>query len=148
MPIQHMDNVLIVVEDLESTIVFFCDVGLELVNVSNGPLEGAWMDQVMGIDGARLEIAVLRTADGRSGVELAQFHTPAAVQPEPSNAPANTLGIRRVVFATDELDATVARLQGIGAELVGDIVEFEESFRICYIRGPENIVVGLAEQAG
>lgn len=146
MSIQHMDHVLIVVEDLESTIVFFRDVGLELVNVSNGPIEGKWMDQVMGIDGARLEIAVLRTADGRSGVELAQFHTPAAVRPEPSNAPANTLGIRRVVFATDDLDDTVARLQGIGAELVGDIVQFEDSFRMCYVRGPENIVVGLAEQ--
>ncbi|WP_242903134.1 VOC family protein [Actinomadura terrae] len=143
MAIQRMDNVLIVVEDLEAVIAFFVELGLELQG--KGPLEGRWVERVIGLDDVRQDIAMLRTPDGSSGIELARFHQPAPIRPEPQPAPTNTLGIRRVMFAVDDINDVVARLQSHGAELVGEIVRFEDAYLLCYVRGPEGIVVGLAE---
>ncbi|MFV2176406.1 VOC family protein [Actinomadura sp. LOL_016] len=146
MAIQRMDNVLIVVDDLDAVIAFFVELGMELEN--RGPVEGRWVERVIGIDDVRQEVAMLRTPDGHGRVELASFHTPTAIPAEPENAPANTLGIRRVMFAVDDIADVVARLQARGAELVGEIAQYEDSYRLCYVRGPEGIVVGLAEQLG
>ena len=144
MTIQRMDNVLIVVDDLEAVIDFFVELGMELEG--KAPLEGRWVERVIGLDDVRQDIAMLRTPDGHGRLELAKFHTPAAISPEPENAPANTLGIRRIMFAVDDIEGVVARLQGHGAELVGEIAQYEDIYRLCYVRGPEGIVVGLAEQ--
>jgi catechol 2,3-dioxygenase-like lactoylglutathione lyase family enzyme len=144
MTIQRMDNVLIVVDDLEAVVEFFVELGMELEG--KGPLEGRWVERVIGLDDVRQDIAMLRTPDGHSRLELARFHTPAAISAQPENAPANTLGIRRIMFAVDDIEDVVARLQVHGAELVGEIAEYEDIYRLCYVRGPEGIVVGLAEQ--
>lgn len=144
MTIQRMDNVLIVVEDLDAVIGFFVELGMELEG--RGPVEGRWVERVIGIDDVRQEIAMLRTPDGHSRIELAMFHTPAATRSEPIDAPANTLGLRRVMFAVDDIDDVVARLRDHGAELVGELEQFENVYRLCYVRGPEGIVVGLAQQ--
>ena len=104
------------------------------------------MDRVIGLDGVRGDIAMLRTPDGHGRLELAKFHTPPAISAEPNNAPANTLGIRRVMFAVDDIEDVVARLRAHGAELVGEMAQYEDSYRLCYVRGPEGIIVGLAEQ--
>ncbi|MDG4768082.1 VOC family protein [Solwaraspora sp. WMMD406] len=144
MAIQRMDNVLIVVEDLDAVISFFVELGMELEG--RGPVEGRWVERVIGIDDVRQEIAMLRTPDGHSKIELAMFHTPTAIRPEPKDAPANTLGIRRVMFAVDDVEDVVARLRAHGAELVGELAQYEELYKLCYVRGPEGIIVGLAEQ--
>jgi catechol 2,3-dioxygenase-like lactoylglutathione lyase family enzyme len=144
MAIHRMDNVLIVVEDLDAVIAFFVELGMELEG--RGPVEGRWVEQVIGLDDVRQEVAMLRTPDGHGRIELAQFHTPAAIRPEPAGAPANTLGIRRVMFAVDDVEDVVARLRARGAELVGELAQYEDVYRLCYVRGPEGIVVGLAEQ--
>ena len=144
MAIQRMDNVLIVVEDLDAVISFFVELGLQLEG--RGPVEGRWVEQVIGIDDVRQDVAMLRTPDGHGRIELAMFHTPKAIRAEPTDAPANTLGIRRVMFAVDDVDEVVARLRTHGAELVGELAQYEDSYRLCYVRGPEGIIVGLAEQ--
>jgi catechol 2,3-dioxygenase-like lactoylglutathione lyase family enzyme len=144
MTIQRMDNVLIVVDDLEAAIAFFVELGLELD--SEAAVGGQWVDDVLGLDGVQADIAVVRTPDGHGRVELSKFHSPAAISSEPKNAPANTLGIRRIMFAVDDIEDVVARLQAHGAELVGDIAQYKDIYRLCYVRGPEGIVVGLAEQ--
>jgi catechol 2,3-dioxygenase-like lactoylglutathione lyase family enzyme len=144
MTIQRMDNVLIVVDDLDVVIAFFIALGLVLEG--RGPVQGPWVDAVIGIDGSQQEVAMLRIPGGVGGIELAKFHTPIAIRPEPSDPPANTLGIRRVMFAVDDIDDAVARLRASGAELVGELVQYEDVYRLCYIRGPEGIIVGLAEQ--
>ncbi|MET8552005.1 VOC family protein [Micromonospora zamorensis] len=144
MAIQRMDNVLIVVEDLDAVIAFFVELGMELE--SRGPVEGRWVERVIGIDDVRQEVAMLRTPDGQAKVELAMFHTPKAISPEPRDAPANTLGIRRIMFAVDDIEDVVARLRARGADLVGELERYEDIFRLCYVRGPEGIIVGLAEQ--
>ncbi|MET7963884.1 VOC family protein [Micromonospora zamorensis] len=144
MAIQRMDNVLVVVEDLDAVIAFFVELGMELE--SRGPVEGRWVERVIGIDDVRQEVAMLRTPDGQGKVELAMFHTPKAISPEPRDAPANTLGIRRVMFAVDDIEDVVARLRARGADLVGELERYEDIFRLCYVRGPEGIIVGLAEQ--
>ena len=113
---------------------------------SKGPAEGRWVERIIAIDDVRQEVAMLRTPDGHGKIELAMFHTPKAIRSEPKDAPANTLGIRRVMFAVDDIDDVVARLRAHGAELVGEVVPYEDIFRLCYVRGPEGIVVGLAEQ--
>ncbi|MDH6546953.1 catechol 2,3-dioxygenase-like lactoylglutathione lyase family enzyme [Streptomyces sp. SAI-208] len=146
MTIQRMDNVLIVVEDLDAVIAFFVELGMELEGRS--PVEGRWVERIIALDGVRQDVAMLRTPDGHGRVELAKFHTPKAVGGAPRDAPTNTLGIRRIMFAVDDLDDTVARLRAHGAELVGEIVRYENVYRLCYVRGPEGIVVGLAEQLG
>jgi catechol 2,3-dioxygenase-like lactoylglutathione lyase family enzyme len=145
MTIKRMDNVLIVVDDLDAVVAFFVELGMELEG--KGPVEGRWVERVIGIDDVREDIAMLRTPDGNSRIELAMFHTPKAISGEP-NAPVNTLGIRRIMFTVDDIEDVVARLRTHGAELVGEVVQYEDTYRLCYVRGPEGIVVGLAEQLG
>jgi catechol 2,3-dioxygenase-like lactoylglutathione lyase family enzyme len=142
--IQRMDNVLIVVDDLDAVISFFVELGMELEG--KGPIEGRWVERVIGIDDVRQDIAMLRTPDGHGRIELAMFHTPKAISAEPKDAPANTLGIRRIMFAVDDIEDVVARLRTRGAELVGELAQYEDSYRLCYVRGPEGIIVGLAEE--
>ncbi|HYI79612.1 MAG TPA: VOC family protein [Thermoleophilaceae bacterium] len=146
MALQRMDNVLVVVEDLEAAKAFFVELGMELEGETQ--VEGAWVGQVVGLEDVRADIAMLRTPDGHSRVELSRFHTPPAVRAEPEDAPANALGIRRIMFAVDDIDDVVARLRGHGGELVGEIAQYEDSYRLCFLRGPEGIVIGLAEQLG
>ncbi|MFJ7072223.1 VOC family protein [Streptomyces sp. NPDC098781] len=147
MTIQRMDNVLIVVDDLEAVIAFFVELGMELEG--KGPLEWRGAERVIGLDDVRQDVAMLRVPDGHGRVELAKFHRPKAITPEPRDAPANTLGLRRIMFAVDDIEDVVSRvLRGHGAELVGEIVQYENVYRLCYVRGPEDIVVGLAEQLG
>ncbi|MFC8248457.1 VOC family protein [Streptomyces chartreusis] len=146
MTIQRMDNVLIVVDDLDAVIAFFVELGMELEG--RGPLEWRGAERVIGLDDVRQDVAMLRVPDGHGRVELAKFHRPKAITPEPKHAPANTLGLRRVMFAVDDIDDVVARLRAHGAELVGEIVQYENVYRLCYVRGPEDIVVGLAEELG
>ncbi|NEA98832.1 VOC family protein [Streptomyces sp. SID13726] len=141
-----MDNVLIVVEDLDAVIAFFVELGMELEG--KGPVEGRWVERVIGIDDVRQDVAMLRVPGGPGRIELARFHAPRAIRSEPEDAPANTLGIRRVMFAVDDIDDVVARLRTHGAELVGEVEQFENIYRLCYVRGPEGIVVGLAEELG
>jgi catechol 2,3-dioxygenase-like lactoylglutathione lyase family enzyme len=143
MALLRMDNVLVVVADLEAAIAFFIELGMELEGRME--LEGEWVDRVIGIDGAKDEIATLRTPDGHSRLELTQFQHPAAVGPNPKDLPTNALGYRRIMFAVDDLDDTLARLRTHGAELVRDVVQYEDVYRLCFIRGPEGILIGLAE---
>ena len=146
MTILRMDNVLIVVEDLEAAKAFFVELGMELEGETQ--VEGDWADRVVGLEGVRADIAMLRTPDGHSRVELSRFHTPPAFRSETEDAPANALGMRRIMFAVDDVDDTVARLRGHGAELVDEIAQYEDRYRLCFVRGPEGVVVGLAEQLG
>jgi len=144
MTIRRMDHVGIVVDDLAAAVAFFVELGLELQ--VEMPVEGRWVDRVVGLDGVRVDIAMMRTPDGHGRLELTKFHTPAAVSAEPKNAPANTLGIRRIMFAVDDIEDVVARLRAHGAELVGEVAQYEDRYRLCYVRGPEGIIVALAEQ--
>jgi catechol 2,3-dioxygenase-like lactoylglutathione lyase family enzyme len=144
MTIQRMDNVLIVVDDLEAARAFFTELGMELEGETQ--VEGPWVDRTVGLDGVRADITMMRTPDGHGRVELTKFHTPPAVRPEPEIAPANTLGIRRIMFAVDDIDGVVARLCRHGAELLGEIAQYEDIYRLCFMRGPEGIIIGLAEQ--
>ncbi len=144
MTIRRMDNVLIVVDDLEAATAFFAELGMELEG--KAPVEGVWVDRVVGLDGVRADIVMMRTPDGHGRVELTKFHTPSAISSEPQNAPANTLGIRRIMFAVEDIEDVIARLRTHGAELVGEVAQYEDSYRLCFVRGPEGIIVGLAEQ--
>ena len=144
MTLKRMDNVLIVVEDLEAAKAFFTALGMELEGQTL--VEGPSVDSTVGLSGVRADITMLRTPDGHGRVELTRFHTPPAVRAEPENAPANTLGIRRIMFAVDGLDDVVAGLRRHGGELVGEIAQYEDSYRLCFVRGPEGIIIGLAEQ--
>ncbi len=146
MTLQRMDNVLIVVDDLEAVKAFFIELGMELEGETT--VEGPAVDRLIGLQNVRATLAVLRTPDGHGRIELDKFHTPAAVRTGPENAPVNALGIRRIMFAVDDLDEIVARLRARGAELVGEVVQYEETYRLCYLRGPEGILVGLAGQPG
>lgn len=140
----RMDNVLIVVNDLETVIAFFVELGLELEG--KGPIEGRWAERVVGLVDVRQDFAMLRTPDGHGRVELAKFHRPKAISLEPKDPPANTLGIRRVMFAVDDIEDVLARLRTHGAELVGAVEQYQDLFRLCYVRGPEGIIVGLSQQ--
>ena len=146
MTLQRMDNVLIVVEDLEAAKAFFTELGMELDGETQ--VEGPWVDGTVGLDGVRADIAMLRTPDGHGRVELSRFHTPAAVRAEPENAPANALGIRRIMFTVDDVEEVVGRLRRHGAELVREIAQYDDSYRLCFVRGPEGILIGLAEEIG
>ena len=146
MTLQRMDNVLIVVDDLEAAKAFFVELGMQLEGETL--VEGRWVDQVVGLENVRAEIAMMRTPDGHGRVELTKFHTPAAVRAEPKDAPANALGIRRIMFAVDNVKDVLARLRAHGAELVGEVAQYEDMYRLCFIRGPEGIIIGLAEQLG
>ncbi|HEV2719417.1 MAG TPA: VOC family protein [Thermoanaerobaculia bacterium] len=142
MTVLRMDNVSIVVDDLQAAVDFFVELGLSVEGKAT--VEGELVDRVVGLDDVRSDIVMMRTPDGHSRLELTKFHNPAAVA-DTHNAPANALGIRRIMFAVDDIDAAVARLQARGAELFREIVQYEESYRLCYMRGPEGIIVALAE---
>ena len=144
MAIKRMDNVLIVVEDIDAVIAFFVELGMELEG--KGPVEGRWVERVIGVDDVRQDVAMLRIPGAPGRIELAMFHAPEAIRSEPIDAPANTLGLRRVMFAVDDIDEVIARLRPHGAELVGTVERFENIYRLCYVRGPEGIIVGLAEE--
>jgi catechol 2,3-dioxygenase-like lactoylglutathione lyase family enzyme len=143
MTIQRMDNVAIVVDDLKAAIAFFAELGLELEGEAT--VEGPSVDRVVGLDGVRSDIAMMRTPDGHGRLELTKFHTPPATTTG-SNAPVNTLGMGRIMFAVEDIEEVLARLQAHGAELVGEVVKYEDKYRLCYLRGPEGIIVALAEQ--
>jgi catechol 2,3-dioxygenase-like lactoylglutathione lyase family enzyme len=144
MTIRRMDNVGIVVDDLAAAIAFFVELGLELEGQM--PIEGRWVDRIVGLDGVRVDIAMMRTPDGHSRLELTKFHKPTAVSDGPKNAPANTLGIRRIMFAVDDIKDVVARLHAHGFELVGELAQYEDKYWLCYVRGPEGIIIALAQQ--
>ena len=139
----QLDNILIVVDDLEAAKAFFTELGMELEGQTT--VEGPSVDRLVGLDGVRSEIAMMRTPDGRGRIELDKFHTPPARNTDP-NAPVNTLGIRRIMFAVDDIEEVLARLQAHGADLVGEVVQYEDNYRLCYVRGPEGIMIALAEQ--
>ena len=143
MTIHRMDHVGFVVEDLAAAIAFFVELGLELEGETS--VEGKWVDQLVGLDGVRADIAVLRTPDGHGRVELSTFHTPVATSTAPS-APVNTPGIPRLTFAVDDVDDVLDRLRAHGAELVGEVAQYEDVYRYCYVRGPAGVIIGLAEE--
>ena len=143
MTLKRMDNVGIVVEDLAGTIDFFCELGLELEG--RAMVEGEWAGRVTGLGDQRVEIAMMRTPDGHSRLELSRFLAPPVVA-DHRNAPVNALGYLRVMFAVDDIDETLARLRKHGAQLVGEVVQYEDMYRLCYIRGPEGLLIGLAEE--
>ena len=143
MTVTRMDNVGIVVEDLDAAIAFFTELGLELEG--RAPIEGAWADGVTGLHEQRVEIAMMRTPDGHSRLELSRFDAPPVIADHRA-APVNALGYLRVMFTVDDIDDTLARLRNRGAKLVGEVVRYEDIYRLCYIRGPEGILIGLAEQ--
>jgi catechol 2,3-dioxygenase-like lactoylglutathione lyase family enzyme len=145
MAIQRIEHVGIVVDDLAAATAFFVELGLKLQG--EGPVEGGWVDRVTGLEGVRAQIAMLETPDGHGRLELTKFHAPSG-QGGDRQAPANTTGIRHVAFAVDDIDAVVAGLRARGAELVGEVERYEDSYRLCYVRGPEGIIVELAEQIG
>jgi catechol 2,3-dioxygenase-like lactoylglutathione lyase family enzyme len=142
--IQRTDHVGVVVDDLKAAMAFFVELGMELEG--EAPIEGPWVDRVNALDGVRVDIAMMRTPDGHGRLELTKFHTPTAVRAEPENALGNTLGLRSVMFAVDDIDATVARLRAHGAQLIGELAQYQDSYRLCYVRGPAGIIVALAEQ--
>ena len=145
MTVKRMDNVGIVVEDIDAAVGFFTELGLELEG--RATVEGAWADGVTGLPGMRAEIAMMRTPDGHSRLELSRFLTPSPVA-DHRNAPVNALGYLRIMFAVDDIDETLARLRKRGAELVGEVVQYENVYRLCYIRGPEGLLIGLAQELG
>ena len=145
MALKRMDNVGIVVEDLGGTIDFFRELGLELEG--RGTIEGEWAGRVTGLGDQRVEIAMMRTPDGHSRLELSRFLTP-AVAADHRNAPVNALGYLRVMFTVDDIDETLERLRTRGARLVGEVVQYEDAYRLCYIRGPEGLLIGLAQELG
>ena len=144
MTIRRMDNVLIVVDDLEATKAFFVELGMELEGETT--VEGPSVDRLIGLHNVRATLALMRTPDGHGRIELDKFHTPEATRTGPEKAPVNELGIRRIMLSVADIDELVARLLAHGAELVGEVVQYEDSYRVCYVRGPEGIMVGLAEQ--
>jgi catechol 2,3-dioxygenase-like lactoylglutathione lyase family enzyme len=144
MAIQQMHHVSVVVDDLQAAVAFFVELGMELEG--EAPIEGEWVDRVNGLDGVRVDIAMMRTPDGHGRLELTTFHTPTAIRAEPGTAPSNTLGLRSVMFTVDDIDATVAGLRARGAEFLGEVVQYQDSYRLCYVRGPESIILALAEE--
>ena len=144
MTIQRMDNVGIVVDDLDAAIAFFAELGMELEG--RMPIEGSWAENVVGLDDMRSEIAMMRIPDAPGRLELAKYHTPKAITPKPEITPANTLGLHRVMFAVDDIEDTLARLRPHGAELVSEVARYEDSYLLCYLRGPSGIILALAEQ--
>ena len=140
----RMDNVGIVVDNLKAAIAFFVDLGMTLEGETT--VEGSWVDQVVGLNNVRADIAMLRTPDGQSRLELSKFHNPKAVSAGPKNAPLNTLGMSRIMFAVDDIEGVLARLRSHGAELVGELAQYEDKYRLCYVRGPEGILIALAQE--
>jgi catechol 2,3-dioxygenase-like lactoylglutathione lyase family enzyme len=145
MTLQRMDNVGIVVDDLPAAIDFFHELGLELEG--QAMIEGEWAGRVTGLRDQRVEIAMMRTPDGHSRIELSRFLAPPVVA-DHRNAPVNALGYLRIMFTVDDIDDTLARLQERGAQLVGEVVQYEDMYRLCYIRGPEGLLIGVAQEVG
>ena len=145
MTVQRMDHVGIVVDDLAAATEFFAELGLE--PEGEAAVEGRWVDRIVGLESVRTELAMMRTPDGNSRLELVKFHSPPS-QGDDGNAPANARGIRHITFAVDDLDAALDGLRAHGAELVGEVEQYEDIYRLCYIRGPEGIIVELAERIG
>ena len=146
MTLQRMDNILINVEDMEAAKAFFTELGMELEGKAQ--IEGLWADRTVGLDRVRSEIAMMRTPDGHSKLELTEYLTPPAIGAVLENPSPNTLGLHRVMFAVDDITDTVARLQARGAELLGEVAQYESMYLLCYLRGPSGIIVALAEQIG
>lgn len=144
MTLRRMDNVLINVEHLDAAEAFFAELGMEVEGRTT--VEGSWAGKVIGLDNVRADITMMRTPDGHGRVELSRFHTPPAIRAEPEDTPANALGLRRIMFAVEDIDDVVARLRKHGAELLDEIAQYENQYRLCFVRGPEGILVGLAEQ--
>lgn len=144
MTIQRMDHVGVVVDDLAAAVAFFVELGLEVDEEGSGSVEGQWVDLVVGLEGVRVDVVFVRTPDGHGRLELTNLHQPTALSVE-STAP-NTLGIRRIRFAVDDIDDVVARLRAYGSELVGEVAQYKDKYRLCYVRGPEGIIVALAEE--
>ena len=145
MAIERMEHIGIVVDDLTSATDFFTELGLVLQG--EAPVEGSWVDRIVGLEGIRADIALMRTPDGHGRLELVKFHAPSAPGGD-RHAPANTPGLRHIAFAVEDIDAVVAGLQARGAELVGELVRYEDSYRLCYVRGPEGIIIELTEKIG
>lgn len=143
MTLHRMDNIGIVVEDLDAAVGFFLALGLELEG--EAAVGGSWVDQIVGLDGVQADIVMVRTPDGHGRLELTKFRSPAAVDARP-HAPVNALGLRRIMFAVDDIEQVVARLRAHGGDLMGEISRYEDLYRLCYVRGPEGIIVALAEE--
>ena len=145
MTLQRMDHVGIVVDDLAAATEFFAEIGLE--PQGDGSVEGSWVERIVGLDGVRVDFAMLQTPDGNGRLELIKFHSP-PLQDGDGHAPANTSGLRHLAFVVDDIEAVVAGLQAHGGEIVGELVQYENVYRLCYVRGPEGIIIELAEQIG
>lgn len=143
MTVLRMDNVGIVVDDLEAAIAFFMELGLKLEGETT--VEGRWVDRTVGLDGVKCDIAMLRTPDGHGRLELSRYHSPPVIHRTPEPAPVNALGYLRVMFAVDDIRDVLTRLEARGATLIGEVVQYEAAYLLCYVRGPEGIIVGLAE---
>lgn len=143
MTIKRMDHVTVVVEDLPAAIAFFTELGMELVGETS--VEGAWVDRLCGLPGCKADIAMVRMPDGHGQLELTKYRNPALVDLQPAIAPPNALGLRQVMFEVDDLAGTIARLRAHGAELIGEVVRYEDFYELCYLRGPAGIIVALAE---
>jgi catechol 2,3-dioxygenase-like lactoylglutathione lyase family enzyme len=146
MTVQRMDHVSVVVDDLDAATAFFVELGMELEG--QAPIAGPEVDRLNALEGVRVDIAMMRTPDGHGRLELTKFHAPTAVSNSPENPSSNTLGLRSVMFEVDDLDATVARMRAHGADLVGETAQYQESYKLCYVRGPAGVIVALAEQLG
>ena len=144
MTIRRLDHVSVVVDDLEPAIAFFTALGMSIEG--QAPIEGAWVDRINGIDGIQVDIVMMRTPDGNGRLELTKFRNPKLVDLEPAIAPPNALGLRSVMFAVENVDDTVARLRARGGTLIGEVVQYEDKYRLCYMRGPAGIIVSLAEE--
>jgi catechol 2,3-dioxygenase-like lactoylglutathione lyase family enzyme len=145
MTIQRLEHVGVVFDDLEAAKAFFVELGLTLQG--EGQVEGGWVDRVVGLEGVQVEFAMMETPDGHGRLELIKFHAPSGPDGD-RHAPANTPGIRHLLFAVDDIDAAVARVRALGGELVGEVENYEDTYRLCYVRGPEGIIVELAERIG
>ena len=144
MTIKRLDHIVVVVEDLAPAIDFFTTLGMTVDG--QAPIEGAWVDRVNGIEGVRVDIVMMKTPDGHGRLELTKFHNPELVELEPKIAPPNALGLRSVMFTVESVDDTVARLLAKGGELIGEVAQYEDKYRLCYMRGPAGIIVALAEE--
>ena len=144
MTIKRLDHISVVVDDLAAAITFFTTLGL--TTEGEGLVEGPWVDRINGLEGVRVDIVMMRTPDGHGRLELTKFHHPKLVEIEPALAPPNTLGLRSVMFTVESVDDTVARLRAEGAELIGEVAQYEDQYRLCYMRGPAGIIVALAEE--
>jgi catechol 2,3-dioxygenase-like lactoylglutathione lyase family enzyme len=144
MTIKRMDHVSIIVDDLPAAIAFFTTLGMKLEG--QAAVAGPWVDRLNGLEGVQVDIATLLTPDGHGRVELTKFRNPELVRAEPAIAPPNTLGLRQIMFAVEDIDGTVVRLRAHGAELIGEMVQYEDKYRLCYVRGPAGIIIALAEE--